>query len=302
MLLNDFQPSYFPTASRILVIGDIHGDVQTFMKCMYAANVFNTKLEWIAEPKDTIVVQLGDQVDSMTRGGKDDWETVPDVEMLYLTDRLDTIARMKGGRVLSLLGNHELMNVTGDFSYVSPASSQRIDPQLRQQMFRPGGTLSQILAKRNVILRIGHHLFCHGGILPHHLDAANNNIQTINDSTRKFLRNLPLTQQEGQVLSRCIFDMQGILWSRLYVELFEKNKEVLEQVVENVLQNTQSRHIFVGHNTVQSVTPILNAKVIFTDVGLSRAYPIEGIQMVEILNVSQPNEEINILRSNYGAS
>jgi hypothetical protein len=298
MLLNDFQPSYFPSASRILVIGDIHGDVQTFMKCLYAANIFNTKLEWIAQPRDTIVVQLGDQVDSMSRGGNEDWETVPDVEMLYLTDRLDTIARMQGGRVLSLLGNHELMNVTGDFSYVSPSSARKIDPQLRQQMFRPGGTLSQILAKRNVILRIGHHIFCHGGILPHHLDAANNNIQIINDVMRKFLRNLPITSHEGQILSKCIFDQQGILWSRLYVEMFEANKAILEQVVDQVLQNTQTKHIYVGHNTVQAITPILNAKIIFTDVGLSRAYPMEGIQMVEILNVMQPNEEINIMRSN----
>ena len=296
MLVNDVQPSFFPSASRVIVIGDVHGDVQTFMKCMYAANIFNTKLEWIAQPRNTIVVQLGDQIDSLSRGGKDGWETVADVDMLYLTDRLDTIARMGGGRVLSLLGNHEMMNVTGDFSYVSPASMEKLDAQLRKQMFRPGGTIAQILAKRNVVLRIGHHAFCHGGLLPHHLEAAQNNLQVINDTTRRFLKNLPLTPFDGHVLSKCIFDQQGILWTRLYVDLMESNRQILEQVIENVLQHTESKHIFVGHNTVQTIAPVLQGKVIFTDIGLSRAYPMEEIQFVEITNVSQPNEQIQILR------
>lgn len=298
MLLNDFQPSFFPSASRVIVIGDIHGDVQTFMKCMYTANIFNTKLEWIAQPHDTIVIQLGDQIDSLTRGGQDGWETVPDVEMLYLTDRLDTIARMKGGRVLSLLGNHEMMNVIGDFSYVSPKSLQLMDQQLRKDMFRPGGTLSQILAKRNVVLRIGHHLFCHGAILPHHLDSANDNIHLINDAMRKFLRKLPLHSEDTKILNSCVLDMQGVLWSRLYVELFEPNRVLLEEVVDNVLQRTQCKHIYTGHNTVQSISPILNAKVIFTDIGLSRAYPEKSLQMVEIINVGQPGEQIGIMHIN----
>lgn len=294
--MNDFQPSYFPSASRVIVIGDVHGDVQTFMQCLYAANVLNTQLEWIAQPRDTIVVQLGDQIDSLNRGGQDGWETVPDVEMLYMTDRLDAIARMSGGRVLSLLGNHELMNVMGDFSYVSPTSSKLIEPAIRQRMFRPGGTLSQILAKRNIVLRIGHHLFCHGGILPHHLDMSNNNLHLINDVTRKFLRNIPVSPDESQILNTCIFHQQGILWSRLYVEMLESSRDVLEQVVDDVLNRTNCKHIYVGHNTVQFVAPILNAKVILTDVGLSRAYPNGDVQMVEIVNVGQPDELINIAR------
>jgi hypothetical protein len=265
------------------------------MRCLYAANIFNHNLEWIAQPHNTIVVQLGDQIDSLTRGGKDDWETVPDVEMVYLTDRLDTIARMGGGRVLSLLGNHELMNVVGDFSYVSPASMQKVDSQLRQRMFRPGGTVAQILAKRNVVLRIGHHVFCHGGLLPHHLDAVQNNLHLINDATRKFLQNLPVTPREGQILSKCVFDQQGILWTRLYVEMLEANRPLLEQIVDQVLQNTQGKHIYVGHNTVQSIAAIIKSKVVLTDVGLSRAYPMQDIQFVEITNVSQPNEQIAIM-------
>ena len=295
MLRNDVQPSYFQSANRVIVIGDVHGDLQTFMKIMYAAKLFNTRLEWIAEPRDTIVVQLGDQIDSMNRGGRDEsWEVVPDIEMIYMTDHLDMIARMNGGRVISLLGNHEIMNTIGDFSYVSPASSQRIDVNMRKRMFQPGGTLSHILAKRNVVLRIGHHLFCHGGLLPNHLFSVENNLHCINDVTRKFLQNIPLSPKEEIVMGTCIFNNQSVVWTRMYVEMLEANKQVLEQIVDAVLNNTNCIKIFVGHNTVQQVSFVLNGKIVFTDVGLSRAYPDGPLQFVEIKNIGMPNESIQV--------
>lgn len=295
MLRSDIQPSVFHFANRVIVIGDIHGDVQTFMRCMYAARLFNTNLEWIAEPKDTIVVQLGDQVDGIARGGSDTWETLPDVEMIYLTERLDQIARMKGGRVLSILGNHELMNVLGDFSYVSPRSRQKLDLVTRESMFRPGGSIARILAKRNVVLRIGNILFCHGGLLPHHLILTRNHTHVINEITRKYLLGVSLTPVELAILNACVIDGQSILWSRMYVDLYEHNRDVLLQAVDDVLKNTYCEHIIVGHNTVGSIQSLFDNKIIMTDVGLSRAYPSTQIQFVEILHVNTPQQEIRTL-------
>jgi hypothetical protein len=218
--------------------------------------------------------------------------------MLYLTDRLDSIARMSGGRLISILGNHEMMNVIGEFAYVSPTSTQHIDLQLRKDMFKPGGTIAQKLAKRNMVVRIGHHLFCHGGILPHHIDATNNQIQVINDVTRKFLQNMPLTIYESTMLAKCVFDSQSICWTRSYVEMLQANKDLFEQIIDAVLSTTQCKHIFVGHNTVQNIAFILNGKVVFTDVGLSRAYPEGPLQFIEISNIGLPNETIAIVQVN----
>lgn len=296
MLRNDIQPSFFQSASRVIVIGDVHGDVQTFMKIMYATKLFNQNLEWIAEPKETIVVQLGDQIDSVSRGGTSSWETVADIEMIYLTDRLDSIARMKGGRILSLIGNHEMMNVMGDFSYVSPHSLQKMDVQTRTRMFKPGGTIANILSKRNVVLRIGHHLFCHGGLLPHHVHVVGKNLHTINDVLRKHLQNKPLTIFEQTILSMCILNIQSITWTRAYVELLENERHVLEEAIDQVLKDTNCQHIFVGHNTVNQVSILLEGKIILTDVGMSRAYPSNQIQIVELVNVNTPTEQIRIVQ------
>jgi len=108
-----------PSHKRIIIIGDMHGDVRRFKNILIHANIINNNLEWIAEPPETIIVQLGDQVDSMNRLTNENWEKLKDYEMIYFTENLNLIARAKGGYCISLIGNHELMNIIGDFSYVS---------------------------------------------------------------------------------------------------------------------------------------------------------------------------------------
>jgi hypothetical protein len=83
------------------------------------SKIINDNLEWIADPPNTIIVQLGDIVDSLNRNTTENWEVLKDYEMIYFTEHLDDIAKVKGGRCISLIGNHELMNVIGDFSFVS---------------------------------------------------------------------------------------------------------------------------------------------------------------------------------------
>lgn len=133
----------FPSKKRIIVIGDIHGDLKVAIKCLILAKCikyielpvnqdidvmelfFNT-LEWIGG--ETYVVQLGDQIDRVRTQMLDKNNISQDIpyedegstlEIFYLFLHLDNLAKQHGGRVLSLLGNHEIMNINGDFSYVS---------------------------------------------------------------------------------------------------------------------------------------------------------------------------------------
>lgn len=276
-------PTTFPATPRILVIGDIHGDIGRLMHILYSANVVNRDMQWIAEPKNTFVVQLGDQVDSIDRGATstNQWEKVADVEVLELMDQLDNIAKPHGGRVLSLLGNHEWMNVMGDFSYVSDNSKK--NTLSRAQSFAPNGKYSMLLSKRVIVLKVGDILFSHGGLLPHHLDMVSNNLHVINEVSRKYLRGKPLTPDEVQIFMEVIIGQNGITWTRLYMELLNE-PEKLAQVMQDVFTRTGTKSVCVGHNTVNDILPIMGGHMWFVDNGISRAYGRNSFQFLEILN------------------
>ena len=66
-------------------------------------------------------------------------------------DQLHKQAVKENGAVLSLIGNHELMNTLGDFSYASPESIKSFGDKEgigRLEAFRPGGWLAKYMANK----------------------------------------------------------------------------------------------------------------------------------------------------------
>lgn len=90
---------------RIIAIGDVHGDLDGLQENLRRAGLINEKGDWIGG-KQTFV-QLGDIVD---RGPKAE-ET-----WLYLRE-LQAQARKAGGKVIRIVGNHELMWLNQDYRY-----------------------------------------------------------------------------------------------------------------------------------------------------------------------------------------
>ena len=96
------------SATRIVAIGDVHGNFEGLRGILQATGLIDTKQEWTGGK--TILVQTGDIYD---RG---DGER----QALELLMRLEGQAKSAGGRVEALLGNHEVVNILGDFRDVSP--------------------------------------------------------------------------------------------------------------------------------------------------------------------------------------
>jgi hypothetical protein len=96
-------------AARIVAVGDVHGANQPFVEILQTAGLIDAERKW-AGGRATLV-QTGDVFD---RG-----EGVRDA--LDLLMRLEDEAKRAGGSVEALLGNHEMMNIYGDFRDVSPA-------------------------------------------------------------------------------------------------------------------------------------------------------------------------------------
>ena len=98
-----------PQPDRLVAIGDVHGDLQALKGALRVAGVLHAKRdEWIGGR--TVVVQVGDQLD---RG--DD-----ELAILALIRKLQVQARLAGGAMHVLYGNHEhLASTTQGFRYAT---------------------------------------------------------------------------------------------------------------------------------------------------------------------------------------
>jgi hypothetical protein len=92
---------------RVVTIGDVHGSYDKLLKLLQGTGLVDDALVWSGGSDHLVFV--GDLIDR----GPDDRQ------VLDLVRRLQTEAETAGGRVHVLLGNHEVMNMSGDLRYVS---------------------------------------------------------------------------------------------------------------------------------------------------------------------------------------
>lgn len=92
----------------VIAIGDVHGDFNDFVAILQRTGLIDEQRHWTGG-KITLV-QVGDEID---RGPKPR-------EVMDLLMSLEEPAAKAGGRVVPLLGNHEMMNLMGDLRYVTP--------------------------------------------------------------------------------------------------------------------------------------------------------------------------------------
>jgi Calcineurin-like phosphoesterase len=94
----------------VIAIADVHGDFDDFVSILQHVGLIDPGHHWAGGK--TTLVQVGDLLD---RGPKPR-------EVMDLLMVLETEAPKAGGRVVALLGNHEMMNIMGDLRYVTPVN------------------------------------------------------------------------------------------------------------------------------------------------------------------------------------
>ena len=184
--------------SRIVAVGDLHGDYSAWLAIARNAGLVDLGGHWSGGR--TTLVQLGDVLDRE-----------PDsLKIVRSLQRLQKEAPRSGGKVVVVLGNHEAMNLLGDFRYTTPgefaafanansaalrdrvydqnraaieAAARATSPSLTPQQIRdswiaahplgwvehklawsPSGELGKWATRNPAIVEIGGTLFVHGGI------------------------------------------------------------------------------------------------------------------------------------------
>lgn len=178
--------------ARVIALSDVHGAYDSMVKTLRNADVVDDTLAWSGGPAHLVVV--GDLLDRGPRSR----------EAMDLLMRLEDEARAEGGKVHVLLGNHEVMNLTGDLRYVSAEEyaafapdetaelrASRFDAWARRRIgqdpedllgefdeaFPPGffahreafgaeGVYGRWLLARPVIVVVNGTAFVHGGLSP----------------------------------------------------------------------------------------------------------------------------------------
>ncbi|MED6110800.1 Glycosylated integral ER membrane protein [Stylosanthes scabra] len=310
---------------RILAVGDLHGDLKQARCALEMAGVLSSDGQDLWTGGETVLIQVGDILD---RGEEE-------VAILSLLRSLDKQAKAKGGAVFQVNGNHETMNVEGDFRYVDSGAFDECNDFLeyindseddweetftgwvdvserwkeertmsssywgpwnlvkrqkgviaRSILFRPGGPLARELARHSVVLKVNDWVFCHGGLLPHHVSYG---IERMNKEVSEWMRGLRQDDSNPNIPFIATRGYDSVVWNRLYSrdapDLVDYQDKQVCSVLEETLQAVGAKAMVVGH-TPQTigVNCKYNCNIWRVDVGMSSGVLNSRPEVLEIID------------------
>jgi hypothetical protein len=265
----------------LYILGDLHGDLEKTKEALKKVGLINENNQWIKS--NCKLIQMGDQVDSVCRRKeKNICNSINnlDVEVIYFIEEMARQAEKLDSKVVSILGNHEIMNIQGDLRFVSANDIKRIGgTEERIKLFKPGSELCKLLSNRPLIYKYNGFLFCHGGLSMSMLEK--NSIEQMNQKTKKWLLNE--ISEPGFLRNE-----DSPIWSRKFAFNMGSENEL-----QQILKLTNSNKMFVGHTVSDSIESKYNGKFWVTDVGISSSFPGNKIELIE---VNLKNNNLNIIK------
>ncbi len=255
-------------AFRVVVLGDVHGDRAALGSALQLAELVDETGDW--DGGIATLVQVGDVLD---RGDED--RAILD-DLLTLREQ----ARIAGGDVIQLNGNHEMLNVEGDFQYITEGSCAAFDDltgldlnqaaleglstacKKRGAAFLPGGPYAIELAKFPVSFQSEDTLFVHAGVFPLHLDYG---LDRVNDEVSAWMLG-ERASMPGPVRATS----NSMVWTRTFGESpvpeggCDQAREVLEALGLD--------RMVIGHTVQTGINSDCDGLIWRIDTGMSAHY------------------------------
>ena len=299
--------------NKIIAIGDLHGDYSAFTSLLRICKLIDSNDNWTG--KDTYLIQLGDVLDGKRPGVNLDPEYINEageIKIINLLLKLDSQARNYSGRVISLIGNHELYpyyfrnNKTFLKGYVKKIDYEDYINQYkiaRNDFYQPGNIGASLMARtRPLLFQHGEFLFIHGSVteslIKRGLDSTGKvNINTLNNLTSNWLKG------EGEIPSFLKNTTEeNPVFSRLYSSV-ESIDDTLCKTFRNQLKFFNGvNFVVMGHSRFKKINATCRKMLIRTDVGLSRGFggklEDKNLQALEIIQSPGKLPELNIISKN----
>ncbi len=241
-------PSQYPLPDSLVAISDIEGNFDAFAEMLLGLGIMNKDLNWTYGKNHLVLV--GDFFD---RGQEV-------FNCLWLVYKLEQEAEAAGGKVHFILGNHEQINLLGDFRDVHKKYdmfANRIKIPYKKWLAN-GSVLGDWLRTKNCMEQIGDNLFLHGGLNPEMAEKGWS-VEKVNQLFRKAVSS---SWDNLKPESQLITGRNGPLWYRGMS--FE---ELRQGQVDTIVSAFGVERVVVGHTVVdaENISWLYNGRVINID-------------------------------------
>lgn len=271
--------SRWPAAPRVVVMGDLHSDVDSARSAFQLAGGTDESDAWIGG--SLTIVQLGDMI------GRSDAERQV-LDFLFATREK---AQAAGGKVHLLVGNHEVMGGRVDNQaigldpfpgYEDLTELDMTDARLlvlpeyakkRGAALMSGGPYARRFAQLPTVLQLGETVYVHGGVVPRWAEYG---LDKINAEVSHWL----FGNCSEPDSSLGVDNGDRVMWTRQFSASVDATDCA---VLEQSLAILGAKRMIVAHTVQSTITGYCDEKVWAVDVGMSRFYggPIEVLEIVD---------------------
>jgi len=241
------QAEYTSLPAKYFATSDIEGGIMGFILMLKKAGIINSSYNWSYGNSHLFI--MGDVFD---RG-----QYVS--QCLWLIYKLEQEAAAAGGKVHFVLGNHDIMNLTGDFRYVHAKYNNNVSVlgETLTTLYDANSELGKWLRTKNMVERAGNTLFLHAGVSPE-VSALNQSVTTLNNHITSKL-NGTCTSNDCKTATSSSY---GLYWYRGMAQ------ETLTQTqVNDILTSLNAERAFIGHTILNNqITLLYQTKVVDLDI------------------------------------